>query len=98
MSGFELARRFADTTEALTLSVDAAQRRQGIARRLVQNIIMMIQKGGEKPIFLEVRGGNKPAQNLYLGQGFEAVGGRRAYYVNEDEGRSDALTMRLKIS
>jgi ribosomal-protein-alanine N-acetyltransferase len=47
-------------------------------------------------MFLEVRPSNVDAAQLYLKRGFEEIGSRPAYYQAEN-GREDALVMRLEL-
>ncbi len=48
-------------------------------------------------MFLEVRPSNSGASRLYHRRGFVEIGVRPAYY-RADEGREDAIVMRLEIN
>jgi ribosomal-protein-alanine N-acetyltransferase len=76
-------------SEILTLAVDPAARRQGIASALLRALLR--ERPG--PIFLEVRPSNTAARQLYQRLGFEVVGRRPGYYSNPPE---DAIAMRLQ--
>ncbi len=96
--GFLLARVIADEAELLTLATDPAQRRQGIARRLVAGFVAKAATLGATSAFLEVAEDNTPARALYTQTGFAEVGRRRRYFTTP-EGRSiDALILRRALA
>ncbi|GAA0717516.1 ribosomal protein S18-alanine N-acetyltransferase [Dactylosporangium roseum] len=66
-----------------------AQRR-GIGRRLLEALLAEAEARGARQVLLEVAVDNAPAQKLYAGYGFEAVGVRRGYYQPSN---TDALVM-----
>jgi [ribosomal protein S18]-alanine N-acetyltransferase len=74
--------------EILNLAVDAAWRRNGIAKALLQQ---ELRRGGS--FFLEVRESNLPARRLYKSVGFEIAGKRTQYYSNPVE---TAIVMKVK--
>ena len=76
-------------SEILTLAVDPAARRQGIASTLLRTLLR--ERPGE--VFLEVRPSNTAARELYRRLGFEEVGRRLGYYTHPSE---DAIAMRLQ--
>lgn len=76
-----------------TLAVDAAYRRQGIARRLWAAVCDMMQ-GVCTVCYLEVRESNTPARTLYASLGFTQNGYRPRYYSDPDEA---AVLMRAEI-
>ncbi len=67
--------------EILNLAVDPDHRRQGVAGILVRKLLQRIAR----PVFLEVRAGNRPALSLYKKLGFTETGLRRSYYRNPIE-------------
>ena len=67
-----------------TLCVDAAYRRQGIARRLWNAVTEMIQ-GVCTVCYLEVRESNDAARTLYESLGFVQNGYRPRYYSEPEE-------------
>ena len=91
--GFALSRVAADEAELLTLAVDPAARRRGVARRLLRGFERRARARGAVAAFLEVDEGNAPARALYAGEGWEAAGRRPAYY-----GGSDALILRKALT
>ena len=56
-------------------------RRKGIAQLLISAALQEAAKRGAEKVFLEVRAGNLPAQNLYLKLGFIDFDLRKKYYV-----------------
>ncbi|SPH24576.1 Ribosomal-protein-alanine acetyltransferase [Defluviimonas aquaemixtae] len=95
---FLLGRVVADETELLTLAVSPAQRRRGIATRLVSRFIAEARARGGVTIFLEVAADNLPAIALYSGQGFTESGRRRGYYATPEGNPVDALVMSRLLS
>ena len=78
--GFILTRVIADEAEILTLAVMPKQRRQGIARSLLEAALAEARRRGASEIFLEVAETNAAAIRLYARAGFAQAGLRRDYY------------------
>jgi ribosomal protein S18 acetylase RimI-like enzyme len=76
--------------EILSLAVDSANRRQGVARALVEAELRSAPKG--TTWFLEVRESNLAAISLYTAVGFTASGRRPGYYHDPAEA---AIVMRF---
>jgi len=91
--GFLLARAVADEAEILTLAVDPARRRQGIARRLLADFDAGATARGAVRAFLEVAADNAPARALYLGAGWHQIGIRKGYVRRPDGPDIDALIL-----
>ena len=94
LPGFVLARHVAGEAEILTIAVNAKLARSGLGWRLMQAALREARSLGGETMFLEVDGGNEPALGLYRKLGFEKVGERRAYYVDDKGVKSTALVMR----
>jgi len=62
------------------LAVSRALQRRGLGARLLDELLAEAARRGAHRVALEVRADNEPAQRLYAGRGFEAVGLRRGYY------------------
>lgn len=92
--GFILMRQAADEAEILTLAVDPAHRRRGIAQRLIARATDALFVQGVRLIFLEVAAPNVPAIALYQKAGFAEVGRRPRFYAS----RVDALVMRKIVT
>jgi ribosomal-protein-alanine N-acetyltransferase len=92
--GFVLGRAVADEGEVLNLAVVPDQRRRGVARALLDELLKYLTDDGVRLVFLEVRESNEGALAFYEKAGFERVGRRPGYYRLP---REDALVMRRCI-
>lgn len=89
--GAALAARIGDCWHILNVLVDPIARRQGIAARLVAQLLERTgARGAGEGWLLEVRDGNDAAVALYERAGFTHAGRRRGYYAETGE---DALVM-----
>jgi ribosomal-protein-alanine acetyltransferase len=89
VAGFLVTREVAPgESEILNLAVDPAERRTGIARRLLMDVLAR----GKGAWFLEVRASNVAAIRLYESTGFTRAGERKNYY---DEPAEDGIVMRF---
>lgn len=68
-----------------SLAVEESVRRQGIARRLLDQVVRDAVAEGARMATLEVRQSNVPARSLYEGLGFRIEGVRRNYYQDPRE-------------
>lgn len=97
--GFILCRAIAGEAEIITLAVAPPARRQGLARRLIEQAVVRAMALGAESLFLEVADDNVPALALYRGFGFAVVGRRRGYYARGNGVPAvDALVMRLALN
>jgi [ribosomal protein S18]-alanine N-acetyltransferase len=77
--GFLVVRQIvANEREILNLAVDPAERRRGVARKLLENELLRAKTRW----FLEVRSSNSRAIKLYESAGFRGAGRRESYYSN----------------
>jgi len=88
--GFLVLRGAADQYEITNFAVEAAFRRQGIGRRLVQYALAQLP-GGD--VTLEVSIKNMPAISLYEKEGFVCRGVRKQFYKDG----SDAQIMGKRL-
>lgn len=95
--GMILWRCAADEGEIVTLAVNPASRRLGIARSLCAYMVSQMIARGVWRVFLEVDEDNKAAIGLYRGLGFAEIGVRENYYRRADGTASNALLMELQI-
>jgi len=95
--GFVIARHVADEAEVLTIAVAPRQRRRGIARQLMENLLRRLYAERIGELFLEVDTGNIAAVALYRGLGFREVGKREGYYQGDSGERNAALVMRRDL-
>lgn len=77
--------------DMMNLAVHPDYRRQHIAEKLVESLIIQLKQNQVTCLTLEVRVSNMPAIGLYEKMGFSAVGRRPGYYHNP---REDALILR----
>lgn len=84
-----------DGADMMNIAVHPQYRKQGIAQRLILELISLLQDRGVKSLALEVRASNKPAICLYQKLGFVQVGRRPGYYRNPKE---DAFILRKEWS
>jgi [ribosomal protein S18]-alanine N-acetyltransferase len=73
-----------------TLAVAPADRRQGFATALLQQVMAEAAAGGARKATLEVRESNTPALALYERLGFHVEARRAGYYTKPEE---DALIL-----
>ncbi|MGB1209609.1 MAG: ribosomal protein S18-alanine N-acetyltransferase [Paracoccaceae bacterium] len=97
-TGFLLAQIIPDEAEVLALAIDPKAQRQGLARALLDRFHQDSAAVGITSVLLEVSADNVPAQALYLGAGYQAVGHRRGYYRHPDGTRRDAVLMRCCLT
>lgn len=83
-------------THILNLTVNSKFRNNGVGTALIQLIIDDARIRNSKDIILEVRSSNTVAQSLYKKLSFETIGLRKDYYECQ-EGREDALVLRLVL-
>lgn len=80
-----------DTSDIMNVAVHPDYRRQGIAEKLINDLVEDLKSRGSHALMLEVRVSNDPAIALYEKLGFRLVGRRKNYYRNPKE---DALILR----
>lgn len=90
--GFAGAWLVIDEAHITNIAVDPSLRRQGIARRLMTDLLSRMVDAGALCSTLEVRASNAPAINLYESLGFTTSGRRKNYYPDNKE---DAIVMWL---
>lgn len=83
--GFGGVLRMADEAHVMNLVVDPAERRRGLASRLLARLLLAAADQGSVAATLEVRAGNEAALALYRSFGFETAGRRPHYYSNGDD-------------
>ncbi len=91
--GFAVYWHVVDEIHVINVVVDAARRRRGIGRWLMEDLLLFAREKGATRVLLEVRAGNAPAQALYAAFGFRTFNVRRAYYADGE----DALEMELAL-
>ena len=88
--GYMIVSRYVDAWHIMNLAVREDCRRQGIARRLLEELFTLTAGDPMRGYTLEVRVSNEGAIRLYETAGFSVTGVRRGYYTDN---REDALVM-----
>jgi len=91
LAGYLVCSRYADVWHLMNVAVAPEWRRQGIATRLIEQLLG--EAGHEDRCTLEVRASNGDAIRMYERLGFRPAGHRRRYYHDNGE---DALIMWLE--
>ena len=91
VAGYVGSQTVLDETDMMNVAVYPDYRRQGIAEKLIQELVVRLRSLGSRCLTLEVRASNGPAIALYEKLGFTQVGLRKNYYRNP---REDALILR----
>lgn len=91
VAGYVGSQTVMDASDMMNIAVAPAFRRQGIAEKLIDMLILQLMERGSNSLTLEVRASNMPAIALYKKLGFTQVGRRPNYYRNPKE---DALILR----
>jgi ribosomal-protein-alanine acetyltransferase len=84
--------------QILNLTVAPEMRRRRLGRTLLRRFVADAKARGASQCFLEVRVSNRPAIELYAGEGFAAIARRIGYYPAAADAREDALVMRKSLS
>ena len=92
--GYVLFWHVADELQILNVAVSPTERRKGVGRALVEDVIAYARHHGAGRILLEVRASNAAARALYEQRGFEPFHVRPRYY---DDGE-DAVEMSLELA
>jgi len=69
-------------------------RREGIGRRLLEELLSRARESGGDALFLEVRESNTAARSLYEQAGFQLTGRRKNYYKDP---REDGILYRRNL-
>lgn len=94
---FSICKIVLDEAELLNLAVEPEMQGQKIASKLLNNLILELQKQKCKNLLLEVRKSNYKAQNLYKKFGFKTISIRKNYYRHPTLNYEDALVMQLQL-
>jgi ribosomal-protein-alanine N-acetyltransferase len=94
VAGFAVASLVPPEGELETVGVASEFQRQGIGRRLVNEIGKNLRLRGVTKVLLEVRDSNLAARGLYRSLGFIEMNRRASYYIDPIE---DAVLMRLDV-
>jgi len=92
--GYEVSWFLREEVHLLNIAVDAEHQGRGIGAKLVEFLLDLASSEHRDLITLEVRPTNDRALALYRRFGFERVGVRKNYYVDD---REDAILMMLDL-
>jgi ribosomal-protein-alanine N-acetyltransferase len=81
-------------SDMMNVAVQPDFRRQGVAEKLVLELVAALAKNDNHCLTLEVRASNAPAISLYEKLGFAQIGLRKNYYRNPKE---DAMILRKEF-
>jgi ribosomal-protein-alanine N-acetyltransferase len=95
--GYCVAMFGADEMHLLNITVAAASRRRGHARRLLHELCTVCRQRPADRLWLEVRESNLAAREVYRRLGFAIAGLRRGYYPAPAGTREDAIVMTLDL-
>jgi tRNA threonylcarbamoyl adenosine modification protein YeaZ/ribosomal-protein-alanine acetyltransferase len=93
-AGFIMVRTIGGEAEILTLAVDPAFRKRGVATRIMESVRTHLRALHADVMFLEVASDNGAALGLYEKHRFIRVGLRKGYYPRPDGRAVDAVVMR----
>ena len=82
----------------LNLCVRGDLRGRSVGRQMLALLLERARQAGMEAVFLEVRPSNPHAIALYQSVGFVQVGLRKGYYQAPDNGREDALVLKLDLA
>jgi [ribosomal protein S18]-alanine N-acetyltransferase len=85
-----------DEGHVLNCCVSPQFQGQGYGRQIMDRLVDTARSHGVTSLYLEVRPSNTRALRMYGRFGFEGIALRRGYYP-ADQGREDALLMRLML-
>ncbi|WP_196138442.1 ribosomal protein S18-alanine N-acetyltransferase [Aliikangiella sp. G2MR2-5] len=94
--GFYILAQVLDELEILNIAVSPSLQGKGLGTLLMKDIRSLATRREVNTIFLEVRSSNLKAISLYKRAGFESIGIRKQYY-RSDNGREDAIMMKLLL-
>lgn len=95
--GFAIFRFAGPEAELLTIAVDPAKRRQGIAKKLLSAGHESAKMAGVEEVFLEVSQENPAAKSLYEQFGYEVQAIRENYYSGPNGQKINGLVMRSAL-
>lgn len=97
LAAYRVAMVGVDEMHLLNLTVRPDLQGQGIARLMLDRLVLDCRRLALGTLWLEVRPSNARARALYARWGFHEVGLRRAYYPAAQGRREDAIVMRLTV-
>lgn len=96
LAGYSIFNWAVNEAHLLNLCVDPKWQGRAYGSLMLERTINYVTFRGNQSMFLEVRASNPRAIVLYKNRGFGVIGYRRGYY-RADDGREDAVVMRLDL-
>ena len=96
MLGYAVMTLAVDEAELLDIAIAARHQRQGLGRKLLEEMLVLARRNDMRRVVLEVRASNAAAIGLYRSTGFSDIGLRRDYYPAQN-GREDAILMEREL-
>ncbi len=96
LAGYSIQTHAAGESHLLNLCIAPEYQGRGLGKTMLDHAIRLARMQNCFCIFLEVRPSNPAGVRLYRRNGFEIVGERPDYY-RSDEGRENALVMKLDL-
>jgi len=93
--GYFLMLYAVDEAHLLNITVATHLHGKGVGRWLLDQACRQAKEAGMQSMLLEVRPSNRRALHVYERYGFVPIGLRKQYYPAADNGREDAIVMRL---
>ena len=97
LAGYYLLMYALDEAHLLDVALAGERQRQGLGRRLLDELAERARSQGMTSILLEVRPSNERALDVYRRHGYVHIGRRKGYYPAGAAGREDAIVMRLDL-
>jgi [ribosomal protein S18]-alanine N-acetyltransferase len=91
--GYVVAMQVDDVLDLHRIAVVPAERRTGVARKLLTAVQEAGREGGARRMLLEVSDGNEAALRFYAGAGFVEIDRRSGYYRDG----TDALVLQAEL-
>lgn len=98
LAGLLIVQRVPPDAEILTICVDPARRREGVAQSLFDHARSLLGPYGVDRLILDVEASNEAAIAFYARNGFARDGIRRNYYQHGGGRRSDAVLMSRNLA
>jgi ribosomal-protein-alanine acetyltransferase/tRNA threonylcarbamoyl adenosine modification protein YeaZ len=95
ITGFLVASLLPPQAELEIIAIDPRFQRQGLARKLFDELVYKLAQAGVSEVVLEVRASNQAALSFYRATGWSETGRRPRYYTDPQE---DAVLMRLQLT
>jgi ribosomal-protein-alanine N-acetyltransferase len=86
-----------DELQITVLGVEPEQRRRGLGRTVLKQLLLDASSAGARHAILDVAEDNHGARTLYSAFGFQTVGRRDRYYRDGKDALIQSLEMQRKI-